>query len=507
MLLGLDSDGAMQGSDDPGRSRRLATILAADIAGYSRLVGEDEEGTLARVRRYRRELIEPAVADHHGRIVKWMGDGFLAEFDSPVEGVRCAVVIQQSLAGRNAAQARYHWIQFRIGVNLGDIVIDRDSDIYGEGVNLAARLQELCAPGGVYISGGIYELVKNKLVVGYQSLGDHKVKNITDPVRVYRVLPDPEAIARARRSRRQAVVGLAIAAVALGGIGYWWSTVTPEALTSKSTAPAAGSTAAPNTQVAALRPPPALAPPKSEEGERRITVPPPAAPRPPLVSEPQMVSLPGGSFLMGSDEDPSEKPIHRVTVKPFSIGKYPVTVGEWKACVAAGACAAIAAGADRAPMTNLSWDDAMQYVTWLAKARNEAYRLPTEAEWEYAARGGHQTKYWWGNAVTLGMADCKGCGEPYDPRAPLPVGSFPPNPFGLYDMTGAVAEWVADCWHHNYQGAPAGGDVWEAADCSQHVLRGGSWENDPGYLRAASRDAYDGSVRYISHGFRLARSP
>ncbi|HZB91238.1 MAG TPA: adenylate/guanylate cyclase domain-containing protein, partial [Stellaceae bacterium] len=139
----------MQGGDDPKRPRRLATILAADIAGYSRLMGLDEEGTLARVKRHRRELIEPAVADHHGRLVKWMGDGFLAEFDSPVEAVRCAVVIQQSMAGRNAAMARQQWILFRIGVNLGDIVIDSDDDIYGEGVNLAARLQELCAPGGV----------------------------------------------------------------------------------------------------------------------------------------------------------------------------------------------------------------------------------------------------------------------------------------------------------------------------------------------------------------------
>jgi class 3 adenylate cyclase len=188
----------MQGGNDLGRPRRLAAILAADIAGYSRLVELDEEGTFARVQKHRREVIVPAVADHQGRIVKWMGDGFLAEFESPVEAVRCAVVIQQSMVGRNAALARHHWLRFRIGVNLGDVVIDNDDDIYGDGVNLAARLQELCAPGGVYISGGIYELVKSKLVVGYQSLGDRKVKNITDPVRVYRVLPDPQAVAVAK---------------------------------------------------------------------------------------------------------------------------------------------------------------------------------------------------------------------------------------------------------------------------------------------------------------------
>src|SRR6185312_4559825 len=189
------------------------------------------------------------------------------------------------------------------------------------------------------------------------------------------------------------------------------------------------------------------------------------------------------------------------------IARYPVTVREWKACVAASACPAIEAGDDRAPMTNVSWDDAMRFVAWLGKTLNETYRLPTEAEWEFAARGGTVTRYWWGNELALGMADCKGCGEPYNPKAPLAVGSFPPNPYGLHDMTGAVAEWVADCWHHNYAGAPADGAAWDAPDCAQHVLRGGSWQNDPGYLRAASRDSYDSSVRYLGHGFRVARTP
>jgi formylglycine-generating enzyme required for sulfatase activity/class 3 adenylate cyclase len=487
----------MQGGNDPGRPRRLAAILAADIAGYSRLVELDEEGTLARVQKHRREVIVPAVADHQGRIVKWIGDGFLAEFESPVEAVRCAVVIQQSMVGRNAALARHHWLQFRIGVNLGDVVIDNEEDIYGDGVNLAARLQELCAPGGVYISGGIYELVKSKLVVGYQSLGDHKVKNITDPVRVYRVLPDPQAVAVAKpgHNRRRAIAAALATGVALAGGGYWWTTATSK------TPPLTGSSGSSVEPIATTRPPPA------DNGQRRIAAAPPPAVQPAPPKAPEMVPLPGGGFLMGSDEDPSEKPIHPVTVAPFSIAKYPVTVGEWKACVAAGACPVIAAGNDNAPMTNVSWDDAMQYVAWLDKSRGEPYRLPTETEWEYAARGGTETRYWWGNRIALGLADCKDCGGPYDARSPLPVGRFPPNPFGLYDMTGGVAEWVSDCWHNTYVGAPRDGSSWDEASCQQHVLRGGSWENDPGYLRAASRDFYDTSVRYMTHGFRVARSP
>jgi formylglycine-generating enzyme required for sulfatase activity/class 3 adenylate cyclase len=478
-------------SDDRAQStRRLATILAADIAGYSRLVGMDEEGTLARVKRHRRELIEPTVADYNGRIVKWMGDGFLAEFGSPVEAVRCAVVIQQSMTGRNASLARHHWIQFRIGVNLGDIIIDAE-DIYGEGVNLASRLQELAAPGGVYLSGGVYELVKNKLVVGYQSLGDQKVKNITDPVRVYRVLPDPEAVGKVKHGRRRAIAAAVVAGCGIAAGIYWWQVRTPVAGDAPRFAGAGISAPAP-----------------AESDQRRVAVvKPPAAPQAAPIKGPEMVSLPGGTFLMGSNEDVSEKPIHRVTIASFSIARYPVTVREWKECVAAAACADIAAGDDNAPMANVSWDDARQFATWLNKAMNEDYRLPTEAEWEYAARGGTQTKYWWGNEPVLGMANCKGCGEPYDPRHPLKVGSFPPNPFGLHDMTGAVAEWVADCWHKDYSGAPAGNAPWIDGDCQQHVLRGGSWQNDPSYLRAASRDAYDTSVRYVTHGFRVARSP
>ena len=157
----------------------------------------DEEGTHARVKRHRRELIDPTIIEHHGRLVKSTGDGFLAMFDSPVEAVRCAIVIQQSMVGRNAALPREQWIQYRIGVNLGDVIVEPD-DIYGDGVNIAARLEGIADPGDLFISGGVYEQVKHKLVCGYQSLGDRQVKNITDPVRVYRVLPDPAAVVNAR---------------------------------------------------------------------------------------------------------------------------------------------------------------------------------------------------------------------------------------------------------------------------------------------------------------------
>src|SRR6202790_2392919 len=195
------------GSGEPPRPsapRRLAAIVAGDIAGYSRLMELDEEGTHGRVKRIERDLIEPSITEHNGKIVKTTGDGFIAIFDSPVEAVRCSIVIQQNLVGRNASLPTHHRIEYRIGVNLGDVIIEAD-DIYGDGVNIASRLEGIADPGQIYISSGIYEQVKHKLVCGYEALGDRKVKNITEPVRVYRVLADPAAFYE-RRKRREYIL-------------------------------------------------------------------------------------------------------------------------------------------------------------------------------------------------------------------------------------------------------------------------------------------------------------
>ena len=220
-----------------------------------------------------------------------------------------------------------------------------------------------------------------------------------------------------------------------------------------------------------------------------------------------MVTLPGGKFSMGSNDDPSEKPIHQVDVKPFAISKFPITVHQWNQCVAANACANKATGKDDAPVTNVSWGDTQKFIEWISRITQKEYRLPSEAEWEYAARGGMQTKYWWGDQRLPGMANCNGCNEAYDATQPTKVGSFKPNPFGLYDMGGGVDQWVTDCWHKNYQGAPVDGSAWLDVDCSSHVIRSGSWKNDPSYVRPASRDHYDTNVRYPTHGFRVAQSP
>jgi class 3 adenylate cyclase len=269
---------------DGATPRRLAAIVAGDISGYSRLMQLDEEGTHNRVKRIERDLIEPTITEHHGKLVKTTGDGFIAIFDSPVEAVRCSIVIQQNLVGRNASLPRDFWIEYRIGVNLGDVIIEAD-DIYGDGVNIASRLEGIADPGQVYISGGIYEQIKNKLVCGYESLGDRKVKNITDPVRVYRVLPDPDAFHRTRKRRENILLFLlSIALLIIAGGALWYlllqsrgkignqaSTPVPAPAATPS-APSPAPSATPATKQAAQQPRP----------ESRAT---PAAPPAPAVRD------------------------------------------------------------------------------------------------------------------------------------------------------------------------------------------------------------------------------
>jgi formylglycine-generating enzyme required for sulfatase activity len=229
-----------------------------------------------------------------------------------------------------------------------------------------------------------------------------------------------------------------------------------------------------------------------------------AAPR---VSEPEMVTISPGLFAMGSNEDISERPIHRVYTRLFAISKFPITVREWNRCVAAKACADLAVGSDDVAVTNVSWTDAKQFVEWLAQETHKNYRMPSEAEWEYAARGGTQTKYWWGGDLLSGMANCRNCNGTSTGEQLMKVGSFKPNQFGLYDMGGSVDQWVEDCWHKNYNGAPLDGSPWIDGDCASHVIRSGSWKNDASYVRPANRDHYDAGVRYPTHGFRVALSP
>ena len=178
------------------QTRRLAAILAADVAGYSRLMGADEEGTLERLKALRRELLDPKIAEHHGRIVKTTGDGLLVEFASVVDAVRCAVAVQQAMPERNTGVAADNRIELRIGINLGDVIVEGD-DLYGDGVNIAARIEALADAGGVFVSNTVHDHVRDRLPFVFEDLGEQQVKNIARPVRVYRVR-DAVAAAKAQ---------------------------------------------------------------------------------------------------------------------------------------------------------------------------------------------------------------------------------------------------------------------------------------------------------------------
>src|SRR5215469_13472514 len=170
------------------QTRRLAAILAADVAGYSRLMGADEEGTLERLKALRHELVDPKIAEHHGRIVKTTGDGLLVEFASVVDAVRCAVAIQRGMGARNDSTAEDERIQFRVGINSGDVIVE-DGDIHGDGVNIAARLEGIAEPGGICISAIVHDQAQGRLDCTFADIGEQSLKNIARPVRVYRVGP------------------------------------------------------------------------------------------------------------------------------------------------------------------------------------------------------------------------------------------------------------------------------------------------------------------------------
>jgi formylglycine-generating enzyme required for sulfatase activity len=213
--------------------------------------------------------------------------------------------------------------------------------------------------------------------------------------------------------------------------------------------------------------------------------------------------------MMGS---PGEQ--HEVTIaRPFAVAKFQLTFAEWDACAANGTCKSDVDtngwGRGRQPAIKLSWDDAQTYVKWISRITGKSYRLLSEAEYEYAGRGGTQTKYPWGDDIKLNgkpMANCDGCDSEWGGKRTAPVGSFAANGFGLYDMVGNVWEWTEDCWNLNYQGAPANGLAWTTGECNTRVVRGGSWNGNPVSLRSANRARIATGVRYDNLGFRVART-
>ncbi len=247
------------------------------------------------------------------------------------------------------------------------------------------------------------------------------------------------------------------------------------------------------------------------------STPPPVEPITDYVSIPLMQEIPPGRFDMGclsNDHDcnHTELPVREVTIpRAFELSKYEVTVAQWSACVDAGGCPTNRDGLWRSgsemPVSNVNWDDAQAYVEWLSHVTGDAYRLPTEAEWEYAARAGSDTKFSWGNEAGEGRSNCDGCWNDWN-LSRAPVGTFAANAWGLHDMHGNVAEVVEDCWNETYEGAPSDGSAWNTGDCSRRVIRGGDYARKPNRIRSAHREnqVLGTDQRYANHGFRVARS-
>ncbi|WP_187640013.1 SUMF1/EgtB/PvdO family nonheme iron enzyme [Bosea sp. F3-2] len=226
---------------------------------------------------------------------------------------------------------------------------------------------------------------------------------------------------------------------------------------------------------------------------------------------PELTAIPPGSFQMGSNDlYEFEKPVHPVAVRGFYLGTREVSLEEWDRCVNEGGCNYRpddrGLGRGKRPVTDIHWIDANAYLAWLSAKTGKRYRLPSESEWEYAARAGTTTVYPWGQTMEKDRANCLGCND-QPRRSAITSGQYPPNAFGLYDMAGNAAEWVADCWSENYRAAPRDGSAYVVPGCRERVLRGGSFNNDPRYLRSAARFKYEADVRFYTNGFRVAREP
>ncbi len=506
----------MNRQDDRGPSapksagRRLAAILAADVAGYTRLVEQNTSATVAAWQTARDEVIDPSVAEHEGRIVKLTGDGFLSEFPTVEAAVKCAISIQERLLSSP--------LPFRMGVSIGDI-IDDGRDIHGEGINIAARLESIAEPGGILISGDVFNLVRNRIDETFLDLGQQTVKHVSQPVRIYAVgrfssgrkgqhfhdeAQSPSTGQRKRRyTLRHAALGAFIVLLAAGA--WLYASLSDR---TKQTAPHQ----VPSARMPDVDTAPASVPDTAPVGATVRPLSPGDSFRDCPVC-PMMTVVPAGSFRMGWDKgDPDEKPVLDVTIpKSLAVGTYEITFREWDACVADNACGSYRPddedwGREDRPVINVSWLDAQAYIRWLGQRTQKKYGLLTEAEWEYVARGGSSDLYPWGVAIDAGKANYglfRG--------KTMPVGSYEPNAFGLYDVVGNVWEWVNDCYgkdaysgNHGYPLA-----YLEDNETCRRVVRGGSWNTDtsdgPNLLRLSIRWRGKSNGRYDHFGFRVAR--
>ena len=460
---------------------------------------------------------------------------------------------------RNASTPPARRMLYRIGVNQGDVLFD-ENRIYGDGINVAARLEGLCEPGGICVSNKVYEEIKGRFDIQFHDMGEQKLKNIAFPVRTYRIqvsgaAPIPSSglthslIQRALGFRHWQIAAISTALVA-GAVSTWWigtyyihgQKVENEAAEIQRTRrKQAEVILKPSAEAATLI-----------SGERpRAKDYNPGDTFADCKACPQMIVLAPGQFMMGSPDDERgrdimEGPRHLVEIgKPFAISQFEITVGqfaifvketgrlvsrqcfvpklkdervEWETADVDFQRPGFEVSASHA-VTCTSWDDAIEFVEWLTRKTGRPYHLPSEAEWEFAARAGSFSRFSFedraegvcehanhadqSTAYSYRNATCSD-GMPFT----APVGSYKPNPWGLHDMFGNAWEWVGDCWRKDYQGAPTDGSSWASEGyCAARVMRGGSWVNTLRQLRSAFRQGRPPHTRASNIGFRVAAMP
>jgi formylglycine-generating enzyme required for sulfatase activity len=487
-----------QGQTDD-RTIRLVSIVAIDIVGFSTMSERDQRNAARKVEALRAR-IDAAARNNSGRLFNTAGDGFMLEFASAGAALGA---IQDILDKRDKGEP-----PIRVGAHVGDVVVTATNDLLGHGVNVAARLQQLAAPGTALVSAEFRSMARSSPTAAFQAKGRQPLDNIEQRVQTFEILSKRQ---RFVRSSRRVAGWVAIAAV-LGVAVY----LAPAGLRLYQ------GFAARNAQSASSSAPPAPvqtpAPPAQQTGTPLASVVATAAPAPaPTYTAgqtvrdcpdcPELIVVPAGHFTMGSaaSQPRDETPQRQVSIPMFAIGKYEVTFQQWDACLAGGGCNGFSPadhgwGRGDHPVTGLSWDDAQAYLHWLnAHAGNAHYRLASESEWEYAARAGVAGVYAFPGRFTTRQAVFLG-------QRTLSVGSRPANPFGLFDMYGNVAEWVQDCYAPSYAHAPFDGAAVEPARCARRVYRGGGYSDQVAALRATARRSGTPAARLPSVGLRVARS-
>jgi formylglycine-generating enzyme required for sulfatase activity len=470
---------------------RLASIVSIDIVGFSTMSERDQRNAARKVENLRARVERVSIANG-GRLFNTAGDGFMLEFASAGQALGA---IQEILDKRGKGEP-----PIRVGAHVGDVIVTATDDLLGHGVNVAARLQELAEPGTALVSSEFRSMARNSPQSAFQSKGQKPLDNIDQRVQTFEILSKRQKFART--SRR--VGWMAAAAAALGvlvyfspqlygmGMEYWRNR---QASTAQQAA----------EQQAAATPIETPASPV-EDVPTRV----PGYTFSDCSGCPEMTVLAGGLFVMGSpDNEPGrgrdEGPQREVSVAPFAMGKFEVTFSQWDACLAGGGCNGYSPpdggwGRGDRPVTGVSWEDAQAYISWLnGQAGGLRYRLPSEAEWEYAARAGQAEAYAFGARVTATQAT-------FHVRQTTPVGEHTANAFNLYDMHGNASEWVEDCYAANYDLAPIDGVAVQSDECRRRVYRGGSYNDQAPVLRAAARRSTEGHSRTQGLGVRVART-